>query len=259
LCWTGDHAEEANLQKLHDYAVQLAHSMSDWYIRHRRWKKLWSRSLRFISGLLVIVAAIVSLLKIFNPELEIKILTGLIGIGIPDPAGFTAEAALVLIGAAGGINLIDRLAGLSTGWMRYMTTVMLIHKELIKFHFEWNRLDRKAALARSSGANAAPGADPAQPPDGGPEPREATAEPDSFKVRTVSIKLAINGQPKEIEWIEAPSDLTLQGVDLVQDFCSKLYSIMDDETAVWADELKNNVTKFTQDVISHHGRDAGRS
>ena len=29
--------------------------------------------------------------------------------------------------------------------------------------------------------------------------------------------------------------------------------------AEWAEELENNVVKFTQDVIAHHGRDAGRA
>jgi SMODS and SLOG-associating 2TM effector domain 2 len=268
--------EEENLKALYDYVVHLAYGVIDWYIRHRLWKKLWSRALRIVSLLLVSLAAIVSLLKIFSSEAELRLLQYLEwlifgsngvspGCNSCDHSGFAAEAALVLIGAAGGFNLIDRFAGLSTGWMRYVKNAMLLHKELIKFQFEWTRLERKATGGQKPTAgDAPPAAAPAQSSERSESPDEPApdAEDEPPEVERVSLRIKIDGSwyTRDIDWgDQARLDLTLRRIDLVQDFCSAIFTIVEQETSEWSEELKDNVTKFTRDVISHHGREAGRA
>jgi hypothetical protein len=267
LSWSDDNDAEASLKELHDYAVQLAHSVIDWYIRHRFWKKIYSRALRAASFLLVIAAALVSLLKIFSSDLELKILKSIGWFDVHDPAGFAAEAALVLLGAAGGFNLIDHLASLSTGWMRYVSTAMVLDKELVKFHFEWARLERKvqvksaAAAAAQAAGNQAPSL-PGQQAALAARPPESDADPCVPSVKRIAVKIEYDGNRPSREIVlkdESRADLTLQRIDLVQEFCSTIFMIVGEETGVWADELKKNITKFTQDVVSHHGRDAGRA
>lgn len=249
--------EKKALQQLYDYAVQLANGTIDWYIRHRFWKKFWSRFLRFFSFLLVIAAGFASLLKIFSADIEQKVLGFILGrlsvdCHCTDTSAFAVEVALVLIGLAGGFNLVDRLAGLSSGWMRYVSTAMVLDKELVKFQFEWTRLELKARKAEEAAKRS-----PDKPPS-----TAIAQEGVVSKVQQVVVTVGYDGDrpTKDVEWYgEAQSDLMLERIDLVQEFCSTMFSLVSEETGVWADELKENITKFTKDVVSHHGRDAGRS
>jgi hypothetical protein len=144
LIWS-ERATEANLVKLHDYAVQLANSGLDWYFEKKRGKKAYARVMHFFTYLFGIAAAIVPLVMIVGSEFEI--FSG----RFSNPRGFAAETALVLIGIAGGFNLVDRSAGFSADCTR-------LNRALIEFQFDWNALSRLPKQKgdnpqRSEGAN----------------------------------------------------------------------------------------------------------
>jgi len=213
LSWADKNNESTNLERLHDYAVQLANSAIDWYIHKKFIKKRFSRSLHVLSYLFAILGALVPLFKIFSPEVESKILHS-IGLAA-DHGSIAVEAALVLIGVAGGFNLIDRFAGFTNDWMRYMATAMRLNQELIEFQFRWSELERAASTNPS-------------PPD--PPGKRAIKEIDPIKSK----------------------------IDMVHKFCSRVLSIVEEETSAWADELKNNVAQFTQHIMTQHGRNTGK-
>jgi hypothetical protein len=245
---------ETSLGALYDYAVQMANGTIDWYIRRRFWKKILSRGLHLASFVFVGAAALVSLLKIFSPDVELKVLqfferlvfgsNGVSpGCNSCDRSGFAAEAALVLIGIATGFSLIDRLAGLSTGWMRYVMTAMRLEEQLVTFQFEWTRLKMEAAREPRAPAGSAD--------DEGRAPKlEAVA---------VQFRFEGEGQTRSAALRELAPDPTSQRINLVRDFCARVLIIVRDETSVWADELRENVTNFAKHVASHHGQDAGKT
>ena len=139
------------------------------------------------------------------------------------PSEFAAEAALVLIGIAGGFSLIDKLAGFTASWMRYMLTATRINQALIAFHFDWNELERKRSLLRSR-------VDPSAGNPPGDDPPRAPGTPPNF------------------------DDPVTEGIDLIKRFCMKILDIMDEETSGWADELKKNASQLASAPLVHGGR-----
>jgi hypothetical protein len=156
LSWVNPKDNEANLEEVHDYAVQLANSAIDWYLEKKKWKKFFAKLLHYLTYLFGTLAATVPLLKIFSTQAEGEIVKWVFRGSVANPSAFSAELALVLIGLAGGFNLIDRYAGLTTGWMRYVTTAARLNRTLIAFQFAWNEVERTASLQSSSSSEARP-------------------------------------------------------------------------------------------------------
>jgi hypothetical protein len=219
LSWTTIENSEESLRKLHAYAVRLAHSAMDWYLRKRFWKMLWARTIHILVYAFGVFAAAVPLVKIFSP-LE-ALITGSTGLRL-DP-NQAAELALVLVGLAGGISLIDRLLGLTSGWMRYMTAGMRLNDELANFHFDWSLWDMKAAASK-------PGA--AVPPSNNEDANQTPPRaPEGCKcVCTVE------------------TDPTTGRIELVRKFCSRVNELVREETSGWADELTKHVSQLTQQL-----------
>jgi len=118
---------EKSLARLHDYAVQIANSSIDWYLQRKRAKKFFARTLHSLTFLFGILAAIIPVLKMFSTELQSQLMRLLFAGLVTNPSAFAAETALVLIAIAGGFALIDRAAGFSADWMRYLTTAERIN------------------------------------------------------------------------------------------------------------------------------------
>jgi SMODS and SLOG-associating 2TM effector domain 2 len=208
LNWSKDSNVESNLTELHDYAVQLANSGIDWYLEKKRGKELRAKAMHVLTYISGILAAIIPLFMIIVPEFEI--LRGHFG----NPREFAAEAALLLIGIAGGFNIIDRSAGYSADWMRYIVTATQLNSLLVQFEFEWNALSR-AVL-------------PAQPP------------PDQ-KPAVVPNSLPPQAKKSDV----APDE---QRIDLVKTFCLKVLNVIGGETEVWANELKERVAQMARNL-----------
>jgi SMODS and SLOG-associating 2TM effector domain 2 len=139
LKWGQDGDTETNLAELHDFARQLANSAIDWYLQKKRTKKTSARWLHLFTYIFGALAVLVPVIMIIIPEFEI------VGKYFANPRSFAAEAALVLLGFAGACNLIDRSAGFSSDWMRYIVTVTNLYRELTEFEFDWSDLTRAAS------------------------------------------------------------------------------------------------------------------
>ena len=98
------HDTESALAKLYRYAEGRAIEATDWYLQDKRGKRIWSRGLRLLAILLVTAGALQPLLDA----------------AAPGPSR-TAWGYVLLALAAACIGL-DRFFGLSSGWMRSMTT-----------------------------------------------------------------------------------------------------------------------------------------
>ncbi|HEY6430366.1 MAG TPA: SLATT domain-containing protein [Acetobacteraceae bacterium] len=119
------------------FVVADAHAQSalHWYARAKQRKSLASRSVRcaaIVAGVLGGLAPIVA------------------GSGIlPGSANELAitQAGYLLIGLAAGLLALDHFLGLSSGWMRYIVTMMTIERLRADFAIDWGRMRRAQASA----------------------------------------------------------------------------------------------------------------
>ena len=113
------HDTESALAKLYRYAEGRAIEATDWYLQDKRGKRIWSRGLRLLAILLVTAGALQPLLDA----------------AAPGPSR-TAWGYVLLAMAAACIGF-DRFFGLSSGWMRSMTTAQALERRLGQLQYDW--------------------------------------------------------------------------------------------------------------------------
>jgi hypothetical protein len=110
---------EAALTRLYRHAEGRAIDAIDWYLADKRGKRIWSRGLRLLVILLVTAGGLQPLLDA----------------AAPGPSR-TAWGYVLLALAAACIGL-DRFFGLSSGWMRSMTTAQAVERRLEQLQYDW--------------------------------------------------------------------------------------------------------------------------
>ncbi len=110
---------EAALTQLYRYAEGRAIDAIDWYLQDKRGKRGWSRGLRLLAILLVTAGGLQPLLDAAAPG-----------------PGRTAWGYVLLAMAAACIGF-DRFFGVTSGWMRSMTTAQALERRLEQLQYDW--------------------------------------------------------------------------------------------------------------------------
>lgn len=132
LSWEPDLAA-ASLADLYRWACSHALAAIQWYLDKKASNARASRSLRLAAILLVTAGgALPVLVTTFDQD------TALFGLGY------------LLLGAAAGCVAVDRFFGISTAWMRYLTTEVTLQRELQRFQVAWARLSVRCAPVPSA-------------------------------------------------------------------------------------------------------------
>ncbi|MCA9773065.1 MAG: SLATT domain-containing protein, partial [Myxococcales bacterium] len=144
LAWDDEH-RAASLAQVYAFAETLARETIGWYFKKKSWPKRFSRLLRFAAIALVALGGL-------DPVLKAS------GFGIcdliPPLAGAPvceADWGYLAFALAGAAILFDRFFGVSTGWMRSVTTALAIQRRLRAFQLEWNTLAAKLSTPPSAG------------------------------------------------------------------------------------------------------------
>jgi hypothetical protein len=162
----------------------------------------------------------------------------LLGIPESEAAGISAEAALFLLGIAGGFHLIDRLIGASTGWMRYMGTAMRLNEQLMTFHYRWNEL---TAFPSSNPPTARPHLPLIDSPQTPPPPNPGSP---------------ISGQGEQDSSFKSVDQLKFE---LARNFCLAILSTAREETTSWAAEFSDSIAEFEKQLpLNPFPRGSGR-
>jgi SMODS and SLOG-associating 2TM effector domain 2 len=206
LSWKDEKCVECSLRELRDYVEQLANGALDWYLEKKTSKKRFAVCLHWWTYIFGVLAALIPLLMLNLGKFLDPFVKQYLGIE-SNLSSIAAETALLLAGIAGGATLIDRAAGFTADWMRYITTAARINRALIEFQFAWNKIDQ---------------ASPYPPPSGTPQP---------------SIKRG-----------KRDIDPVTQRIELAKEFCSKIFEFMDQETSIWADEMKERVAQAARQL-----------
>lgn len=131
----GDWAEPAqHLDELYRWAEARALQTVDWYLRDRRWKRRTARALRAAAMLFAAVGAVLLLL-------------GLIA-GLKGQRGAWGYVALLVAAVCLGL---DRCFGLTSGWMRDISTAQAVQRRLEAFQFEWASESVREVLGPTQG------------------------------------------------------------------------------------------------------------
>ncbi|MFF2042910.1 SLATT domain-containing protein [Kitasatospora sp. NPDC058170] len=116
----GDWGEPAErLEELYRWSEERAVEAIDWYRRDRVWKRRWARLLRFGSAGFAVGGVTAPLVD----------LTGTVA----NASGW-GYVALMLSAACYGT---DRVFGLTSGWMRDVSTAQALQRRLEAFQFDW--------------------------------------------------------------------------------------------------------------------------
>ncbi|KKO18772.1 MAG: SLATT domain-containing protein [Candidatus Brocadia sp.] len=121
LSWNSNEWD-VSLKKLYEYVVRETRKAITWYDEKRRSKRVWGYSLRMSAIIVTGVSGVIPVLsQIFLTE-RLNPLWATIAIAV----------AAILIA-------LDRFAGLTSGWVRYMITQMELDRLLETFCFDWEK------------------------------------------------------------------------------------------------------------------------
>jgi hypothetical protein len=115
---------------LFEVAERYAFDAISWYMRDRIWKSRLSRGLRVAAIILGTAGAATPLVAVAISQLS-------------------AEWGFVLIALAAGCYALDRFLGLSSAWMRNITSAFAIQSSILSFYAQWTKLQHEAIDAVS--------------------------------------------------------------------------------------------------------------
>lgn len=104
----------------------------DWYLRDKRLKRIGSRLLRALAILLAIAGGVAPLLAATSNR--------------------NGGWGYIMLALAAGCVAFDHFFGLSSGWMRDITTARALERALGKFRFAWTTVNADAALGAATPA-----------------------------------------------------------------------------------------------------------
>lgn len=137
--WSGDAAP--HLERLRVYAEQTIQQELGWYVRQKKGRSSTSQRLRFVAVVLTVLGGLVPLtIALFGARPDWGWLSWF-------PDGNFGQLGYLLLAVAGGLILLDRFFGYSTGWMRYIVAMQAIEKAREAFRMDWVVLARKLATA----------------------------------------------------------------------------------------------------------------
>jgi hypothetical protein len=117
----------AALEVLREWAEQRTVETIDWYLRDKRARRRGSRLLRAAAVVLGVAGGVVPLVAGLTDAVDV-------------------QAGYVFLALAAGCLAFDHFFGVSSGWMRDITTSQALQGSLTRFHLRW-----AAWQARESG------------------------------------------------------------------------------------------------------------
>lgn len=135
LKWSTPEETRASIGVLYAYAENHASQSISWYAGHKRKKALCSRWLRFAAILLTTLGGLAPILGSLGWQ-QIGVPKTTLALNVGQLGYFFLALAAACVG-------FDRFFGFSSGWMRYITTMMSLERALSAFRFEWAMMAAK--------------------------------------------------------------------------------------------------------------------
>lgn len=120
--WNKDDPENS-LKKIYDWAVERAENEAQWYFDHRKIRNLFSQLLRTLTIFFAVLGGLCPLVDAARLNI------------LKDTS--VGQWGYIFFAIAAAMVLFDRFFGLSTGWMRYISTYFSLNKIIDEFRYEW--------------------------------------------------------------------------------------------------------------------------
>lgn len=130
LAWKTDAEIQASIGTLYRYAEARAQESIDWYWYAKQSKARWSRFLRFAAIVLATMGGLAPIIAALDSSSQFGHVVGQLG--------------YVVLGLAAACVGLDKFFGFSSGWMRYVTTVLALQEELSAFRLAWAKLSAQS-------------------------------------------------------------------------------------------------------------------
>jgi hypothetical protein len=130
----------ASLTQLATLAEQQAKEAADWYNRgktRKKWLSIITRTLAILLTALSGLIPVIAVLAVPENATELQRLR-------------FHQWGYLSIGCAGVVLAFDRFYGGSSGWMRYISTLMSIETLIGEFRLDWHRIDVQLAASPNS-------------------------------------------------------------------------------------------------------------
>jgi hypothetical protein len=123
LRWSTPEEMQSSIRALYQYTEAHASDSIGWYARNKRQKAFMSRSLRFWAIILTTLGGLAPLIEALGWKLTGRNTVGQFG--------------YLFLGLAAACIGLDRFFGFSSGWMRYIATMMSLERALSEFRLDW--------------------------------------------------------------------------------------------------------------------------
>lgn len=121
------------LEKYFERFYREATETIEWYYRHKRRPAFWARVVRWTA---IVISAVGGLFPIWRGMITVKSATAATW-------SVSGDLGYALLATAAALIAIDRFGGLSSAWMRYITTAQAVTRAQRAFQLDW----REARLA----------------------------------------------------------------------------------------------------------------
>lgn len=116
-------SSEDSAEDLYRWVEGAAIETIEWYLGEKRSKARWSRFLRVMTVLLVVVGGVIPV------------------VGVASDKPSVAIWGYVPLGLAAGCVGLDRAFGFSSSWIRYLAAATAIERSLMRFQLHWTELE----------------------------------------------------------------------------------------------------------------------
>ena len=121
--WKDDAAARKSLNDVYDYAQKTAQVAGSWYMTSKNRKQGAAKALRFAAIILTALGGIVPFLvagKYFGQN-----------------STDLSQAGYIALALAATCIAVDKFFGYSSGWIRYITTGMVLQRIMAEFQMDW--------------------------------------------------------------------------------------------------------------------------
>lgn len=129
LKWSTEQEIQMSISALYQYAEASANVAINWYGRKKKSKAKMSWILRAVAIFLTTLGGLTPIISALGGS-TVKLMDGQVNV-------YVGQLGYLFLGLAAGCIAFDRFFGFSSGWMRYISTKMILEKELSEFRFDW--------------------------------------------------------------------------------------------------------------------------
>jgi hypothetical protein len=125
------------LVKKYEEVIKEAEKQADWYVINKDRKKKWARFIKAFAIVATGLGGLIPILQVIFPSG--KQLSALQTPGSEQVWHFSIDPnyGYLLLAISGILILFDKYFGLSSGWIRYITTELGIRKKIRELKFNW--------------------------------------------------------------------------------------------------------------------------